>query len=241
MRSKSLSVSLLTLLAVLGSCRIVDAQSPLGREEKSTATDSKEKSEQQALDANLFEVLEQPTTLFSIESPLIDVIHALSEKHNVGIMVDKEWYNKEHPNMDILVSMDASGLRLRDVLDQLLPPEGMSFIMRDAMIQITSLKIARTHQYVRSYNLPPFAIGLEPKVVQSLTKMVSPKLWIQGGGAYSASASDGVLTINANRRVHTATRMTVEKMRRIHGRRKSNQPQLRGDITAPHKDPFAKD
>lgn len=239
MQTKQQSIPYLTLFAVLGLSIVANAQTEPAPEANATATVYTQASAQEESDMRLFDMLEQPTALYSIESPLVDVIQSLSDKHKVRIIFEEEWFKNERPDVDVLISMDASGLKLRDVLDQILPPLGMSFIIRDGAIQITSLEYAQDYQYVRQYKLPPFTDGQEAKVVGGITKTVSPELWTQGGGEYSASASDGLLTINANRRIHTASVMTLEKMRRMHELRTSRQPRLRGDITAPHKDPFA--
>ena len=142
-----------------------------------TATDSEEVSDQEQTHVRIFDILEQPTALYSIESPLVDVLQSLSDKHKVRIVFDQEWFKKEQPNVDVPVSMDAGGLKLRDVLDQILPPLGMSFIIHDAAIKIVSLEHARDYQYVRKYKLPSFAKDREEKVVEGITKTVSPKLW----------------------------------------------------------------
>ncbi|TWU02497.1 hypothetical protein [Stieleria varia] len=191
-------------------------------------------------EARLEEVLGERTSLYAIQSPLIDIIPLLADKHNVRIIVDQEWMEAAQPDLEVPVTIDAKGFTLRSALDLMLPPLGMSYIIRDEAIQITSIENAKTYQYVRVYKLPGFTEGKESRIVDYLLKSISPNQWTQNGGEYSASAGDGLLTINANREVHTASMMTLERMRRMHEIRSSNEPRLRGDITAPQKDPFAK-
>ncbi len=190
-------------------------------------------------EARLDEKLAQPTSIYSIESPLVDVLQALADKHDVPIIVDQPWLKEHRADLRSPITLDARGLRLRDALDLMLPRLGMSYVTRDGSIWITSLEQARAHQYVRAYQLPPFTKGKEERLVKGLIKTISPELWKPNGGSYSATAAGGLLTIDANRRLHTATIMTLEKIRRMHDTSTSNQPRFRGPLTADSADPFA--
>ncbi len=172
-----------------------------------------------AAEERIYQALEEPTSVHFLEVPLPDAIEHLALTHKIAIRFDRPALKDAGRSIDVPMVFALDNVTLRSTLDLMLPPEGMSYIIRDEVLLITSLDVARKHQYERVYELPEFCIGKEEKLIEVLTTTVSPDLWTQNGGEFSAVTIDGLLTIRANRHVHDASLMLLAKLRQQAERR----------------------
>ncbi|WP_146520813.1 STN domain-containing protein [Stieleria varia] len=159
----------------------------------------------------IHKMLQQPTLKSIKKLPLAEVAEQFARFHDVKIDIDPLWLEDETPDLNQPVSTDLGDLSLGAALDFILEPLGMSYIVRDDEIRITSIDRAEAYQYERVHELPPPLKGQEEQVIQALTTKITPESWWLVGGEYVASATDGWLTISANREVHEAAAALLEE------------------------------
>ncbi|MEZ6134468.1 MAG: protein kinase [Pirellulaceae bacterium] len=164
------------------------------------------------VEERVHQLLQQPTLKSINKLPLVDVIKQFADHHEVKIIVDPLWLEDETPDLNQPVTADLGDLTLGAASDFILNPFGMSYIVRDEEIQITSLQRAARYQYERAYALPPLLKGEEEQVIDALTTKITPDKWWLSGGEYAASANEGWLTISANRKVHEAATVLLKEL-----------------------------
>ncbi|MEZ6040043.1 MAG: DUF1559 domain-containing protein [Planctomycetaceae bacterium] len=161
----------------------------------------------------IHKMLQQPTLKSIRKLPLAEVAKQFGRFHDVKIVFDPLWLEDETPDLNQPVSADLGDLSLGAALDFILVPLGMSYIVRDDEIRITSIDRAEAYQYERVHELPPPLKGQEEQVIQALTTRITPDKWWVAGGEYVAAATDGRLTISANRDTQMAVVELLEEMR----------------------------
>ncbi|MBL6707098.1 MAG: DUF1559 domain-containing protein, partial [Planctomycetaceae bacterium] len=166
------------------------------------------------VEERIHEKLRQSTLKSIRKSPLDDVLKQLANFHDIKLIFDPLWLEDATPDREQPVSADLGELSLGAALDFILEPLGMSYIVREDEVRITSLERAASYQYERVHELPPPLKGREAEIIQALTTKISPEKWWRIGGEYVVSATDGCLTISANREVHEAAAALLEELQK---------------------------
>jgi hypothetical protein len=133
--------------------------------------DWKEKSERRlkafqvqltAKEKKIIEALDKPMTIDLNERPLDEALQDLSNKFDVPFHVEKK--SLEDLGLDLKkgVSLQGRGLSGRTVLRSLLATQGLTFVVKDEMIQIVTVERSKTLLTTRVYYLGDLVQGVGP-------------------------------------------------------------------------------
>ena len=162
------------------------------RREKQTMT-AKEKAIMKALDT--------PISAPFKDSPFEDVIEYLQTVTGQTIILDKQALDEMQIKYDTPITLNARSLTMRTVLKKILSDLGLSYIVKDETIQVTSALKARETLTVRAYyigdmlglidaRLPPAwnaaaMIQAGKDLVEFIQSSIDPQSWKANGGVGS--------------------------------------------------------
>jgi hypothetical protein len=119
-----------------------------------------------------------------------NAIDYLQEKTGTTIVLDKEALEEAEVSYDDPVSFSASKIQYRTVLRKLLADRGLTYFMRDGVIEVVTPKKARETMVTRLYPLPvdPLAGPLAAQVraqqiIQLIVTTIEPASWAINGGS----------------------------------------------------------
>ena len=96
--------------------------------------------------------LSRPIDLTVKEQPLKDVIGLLQEMAKVPVLLEVKKLEEAAINMETPVSFDVKGISLKSGLRLMLRPLGLTYVIEDEVVQITTPEDAGSRQNVRVYD-----------------------------------------------------------------------------------------
>ena len=154
-----------------------------------------------------------PTTLDFIETPLQDVVDYLKDLHHIEIQLDDTAMDAAKVSADAPVTVNFKRVTLKKALHGILDKHGLSCVVADQVLLITTAKEAQQRWLVKAYRLKPddalrIAPGAQPggkAVAEKITATIAPKTWRPVGGGAIAPVSLGkydVLVVRQTFDVH---------------------------------------
>ena len=104
------------------------------------------KDEQKILDA-----LRKPTTVEFLDLPLEDAITFLKEYHNLNVWLDKATLTDEGVALDQPITLKLKDVSLRSVLNLILQPVELAYVVEDDVMKITTKSVSREKLITRTY------------------------------------------------------------------------------------------
>jgi hypothetical protein len=101
--------------------------------------------------ANILKALDNPTEWDSVYCPLKDVVNALQIRHGIKIDLDVATIEKAGVSRDTPITYKAKDLSLNVLLRQLLQKRGLSYVIDNGVLLITTAERAREKE-TRSSN-----------------------------------------------------------------------------------------
>jgi hypothetical protein len=181
------------------------------------------------------EALDAPTALDFNEQPLSDVIDYLKEKHDIPIQLDVHALNDMGLNADTPVSKCVKGVSLRAALRLTLRDYGLTYLIKDGVLLITTPEKADEELITRTYPvadlvLPPGAPeGTAPDfdaLIDLITSTIRPTSWEDVGGPGSVRPFGNKLSIvlSQTQEVHEEIADLLDQLRAAGQRPGSNGP-----------------
>jgi hypothetical protein len=130
--------------------------------EKSNVRDSGNERVRAALDS--------PTRMEFTEMPLVDAVAFLKDYHNLEIQLDQPALEAAGVGNDTPVNRNLNSLRLGSALNLLLEPLGLTYLVRDGVLLITTEAVASKHLELRVYDVGKH-IGPEVKAEEVATML----------------------------------------------------------------------
>ncbi len=149
--------------------------------------------------------LDDKTSLNAMNRPLGDVMHELSERLGIPIVVDRRGLEDVGLGLDTPVSLHFDGLSLRSILRLALRDLDLNFTIRDKALLITSAEKAeytlRTEVFDVLDLVRPHADATPDEydydtIIDLITTTVEQDTWDEVGGPGSISAFRGSLVIS---------------------------------------------
>jgi hypothetical protein len=137
-----------------------------------------------------------------VELPLSDVVQQLSQTHDIPIVVDNRALEEIGLSAEEPVSLTLGKVTLRSFLHVLLSDLDLTYIVKDELMQITTVEAAEQNLVVEMYR---FSKKLTPKadiILKALTSSVVPDAWDVKGGPCSVTVIDNVLIVSATEQIH---------------------------------------
>src|SRR5260370_35316319 len=92
------------------------------------------------------------TTAELLELPLEDALTFLKEYHNISVWIDKQAMTEEGIPLDQPVTLKLAGVRLESILNLLLQPVQLDWVIADEVLKITTRAWADANPEVRPSN-----------------------------------------------------------------------------------------
>tara|TARA_R110002073_G_scaffold7245_8_gene41379 strand:- start:10857 stop:11705 length:849 start_codon:yes stop_codon:yes gene_type:complete len=207
-RSRNCVMSILTLLIPLGLMPMHFAQAqqdPFGSDTKPAATPATQPpmaADSDAIEQQLRGKLSEKTSIHVNEASLNEFLHLLSEKTNTPMVLDTRALEEIglSPQQPIHVSLQNASLRT--VLKISLRPLDLTYMIKDEVIQITTLEHAENHLVTKVYALADPLKDKAAKVIRAVTSTVIPDTWEVLGGPSTIVAIESVLVVSTTEETH---------------------------------------
>jgi hypothetical protein len=156
--------------------------------------------------------LASPTQMEFTEMPLLDGVAYLKDFHQIEIQMDEPALQAAGVGKDTPVTRNLSGLPLSSSLKLLLEPLGLTYLVRDGVLMITTEAAASKHLELKVYDVTK-SIGPEVKAAEIAVVLASldqPQMASQLPAAPGAVAGPAVrvvpfrnlLIVRASQREH---------------------------------------
>ncbi len=136
------------------------------------------------------------------ETPLQEAIQIISKNHNIPIVVDGRALEEIGLTPDTPVNLDLKNVTLRAFLRLMLRELDLTYMIKDQVIQITTIEAAEQNLVTQMYRLPENLVKNSREVLTALQSAVVPDTWSTLGGPSAASTIDHVLIISTTSDVH---------------------------------------
>lgn len=155
-----------------------------------------------------------------VDTPLVDAVQYLSEVAKIPIIVDQSSLNDEGIPSDEPVHLKVSSVTLRSALSLMLDDLGMTWVVEDEVLKITSKTKAREKQLTRVY---PVADLIDPhnddsfgELITAIQSSVPEATWEEvdgSGGAVNPVSFTKSLVIRQSRKAHEGIVTLLDSLR----------------------------
>jgi len=163
------------------------------------------KNEEAPAEEKLLKALDKPTTVEFIDLPLEDCLTFLHDYHGINIWIDRHTLTDEGVALDAPVSLKLADAKLESILNLILGPHELDWIIQDEVLKITTRAWAQQHPEVRTHPVQALLdAGHTPEeLIDAITSCIEPELWSKAERAFGISHSGGVLVVRGSQRVQT--------------------------------------
>jgi hypothetical protein len=164
-------------------------------------TDEKSSTEDQ-----IEEALAKPIDINFSEMPLEEALTALKQQHHLDLWIDRPALNAAEIALDDAVTLQLSGVRLESILNLLLEPRELDWLIQDEVLKITTRTRAAALAEPRTFRIQRLLDDghTVDELIDAIVKCVDPDSWSEAGGVGTISQSGGVLICRQSQRVQIA-------------------------------------
>jgi hypothetical protein len=108
------------------------------------------------IEARIEAALEERTELAFADTPLIDAIDFLRDYHQINIWIDETALQDEGVDPSTPITLELSGIRLRSALRLMLKGQGLTYVIEDEVMKITTQDAADGVLSTRVYDVADF-------------------------------------------------------------------------------------
>ena len=147
--------------------------------------------------------LEQETNIEFVDMPLRDAVDYIAQLHNISIRVDDVALLDDLGIVeDEPISFIANGITLRSALNLMLPKLGLTTVIRDEVLMITSKNAAQSLLETRVYNTRVLD-GIDAEQLAAILETSIPGAhWKDEGGEGTVAALDSALVVMQTQATH---------------------------------------
>lgn len=127
-----------------------------------------------------------------VEAPLAEVVDFLQSEYNIPIVIDSRALEDLGLSSDEPVTVSARNIKLESALNLMLRQLELTYLVRDEVLQITTLEEALVIMEVRAYPVD-FLKTDSDEVAKLITSTVEPDSWNQVWGV--SRSGDGSFTV----------------------------------------------
>jgi hypothetical protein len=157
--------------------------------------------------------LDEKTTQTFINTPLQDAIRLIADTHDIPIIVDRRALEEIGLSVDEPVVLSLKNVSLRSFLRLMLRDLDLTYMIKDEVMQITTVEAAEQNLVVEMYKFPADLTDKSDKLLKALTSGVVPDAWESLGGPCSVTAIDNVLIVSATESIHEDVKSFLDKLR----------------------------
>jgi len=172
------------------------------------------KNDDESTEARIEQALGKPTKVNFIESNLEDALNFLMEYHQIPIWIDKKALSDAEISLEQPVNLQISVTRFESVLNLLLEPLDLEWLVQDEVLKITTREKAAARAETRAFNVQDLIdTGHDPDdLIDSIVRCVEPTTWVEEGGQGAISHSGGVLICRQTQRVQSEVLLLLDEL-----------------------------
>ncbi len=174
--------------------------------------------------------LNSPTQFEFTDLPLKDVVNYLKDLHHIEIQLDTKALNDVGVASDTPINKNVQGISLRSALSILLKEHGLTYVIRDEVLYITSQEDADQTMTTVFYPVTDLVAFRDKSgerwsdfdsLITLIKTTVKPTSWDDTGGTGTISQSivnqTDMLVVSQTQEVHRELAKVLEEMRRVGG------------------------
>jgi RNA polymerase sigma factor (sigma-70 family) len=159
--------------------------------------------------------LDQEILIEFVDAPLTEIVDYVSTARSIPIVIDTRALEDVGFAPDMAISCNFKAISLRSALALMLEPLGLTYVVRDEVLKITSKDEAETQLDPRFYRMET---DNPDELIELITSMVAPTSWDEVGGPGSIRAMNrSHLVISQTDRVHDQVAEFLEKLHEATG------------------------
>ncbi len=114
-----------------------------------------------------------------IETPIKDAMEHIGDAYDITIIIDEQALTEEGVAVDQPINKILSGIKLESALKIMFEPLGLTYVVEDEVLKITTIIAADEKRKTRVYNTGYLRqVGVEPESLsQTIQHIVEPNTW----------------------------------------------------------------
>lgn len=189
------------------------------------------KKEELSAEEKILAALDKPTTVDFVDLPLEDCLTFLHDYHGINIWLDRQVLTDEGVALDAPQSLKLANAKLESILNLILSPCQLDWVIQDEVLKITTRASARQHPEVRTHPVQTLldAGHTAEELIDSITKCIEPELWTKPEGIAGISHTGGVLVVRASQRVQSEIVQLLAELEEIADENENDPARLERD------------
>ena len=168
--------------------------------------------------AEIAEALTRTVDCEFVDTPLEDAVDFIAEHLGYPVFIDEQSLNEIGLSVDETVNLSVKNFQLEHLLTQMLSQLGITHMVIDGNVKITTLERAESNLQTCIYpvgDLFPSSPASHDAVMALLTSVVEPDSWEDVGGAGTIDSLNSSLVISQNYHVHQQVEHLLDVLRRL--------------------------
>ena len=169
-------------------------------------------------DAEITEALTRTVDCEFVDTPLKDAIDFVAEHLGYPVFIDEQSLAEVGLGVDETVNLSVKNFQLEHLLTQMLSQLGITHMVIDGNVKITTLEGAESNLQTCIYpvgDLFPSSPASHDAVMALLTSVVEPDSWEDVGGAGTIDSLNSSLVISQNYHVHQQLEHLLDVLREL--------------------------
>jgi RNA polymerase sigma factor (sigma-70 family) len=163
-------------------------------------------SERSEAAAKIEEALTETTEIEFVDTSLKDAMDFIADLHNITIILNETALSEEGIGTDEPITQVLSGISLGSTLNIILKPLGLTYLIEDEVMKITTVVAAAKRKEIRVYSVTTLvAAGYEMDALQQIVEQ-------QGGG--DVNVLGDTLVVTQPQQKHRKTMQLLEQLQR---------------------------
>lgn len=160
------------------------------------------------------QTLTKPTEVNFAELPLEEAIRYLKEYHDIDIWIDRAALLEAGVQTDAPITLRMKAARFESVLNLMLGPLGLDWLIQDEVLRITSHEHAAALADARVFDVQALLdAGHSPEdLIAAITRCVEPTTWAGQGGTGSLAHTGGVLVCRQSQRTQMKVALLLDDL-----------------------------
>jgi len=172
------------------------------------------KNDDEPTEARIERTLGNPTEVNFIETSLEDALNLLSNYHNVNIWLDRKALLDAEIAVDQPVTLKVTAARFESVLNLLVEPLDLEWLIQDEVLKITTRDKAALLSETRTFDVQNLIdAGHSPdELIEAIVRCIAPASWNDEGGQGAISHSGGMLVCRQTQRIHSEIALVLAEL-----------------------------
>jgi hypothetical protein len=179
-----------------------------------------------------YRALQRRISIQMQDQPLSEVVKEIAARGGINCLLDPRALQESGVSPDVKIRVDANDVRLSTLLDQIVTPLGLDFVVTNETVTITNRQRAKGNLLSVTYPISDLTMRIQngrnapdaeavSNLIETITATIAPESWSEQGGQGSVTFSE--------KNVNLVVRQTADVQREVQGllarlRRERNTP-----------------